>query len=1351
MKEDPLSTLFAQDMMTIFERVRRYFPMPFSGFASELLYELSAPNPDWTRIFLIQIDCFEGCVSFFSFILLAEIERHPEIEVKSSANLIQTLYKGGKLSTGHWWALLRDLSKDVQEHKELNLSDAARITLNLFYPNKQELPAKLHRFKDLLNEVPTIRNRVKGHSFTLPPEQYASHATELLKTSSMFFSVINEIDNCTIFYVSQCVATADDIFQVDILLLNGDMRRPLRKNLHSDQSFSIGSLWICLEADLSQNISIGKCRLMSPFVQYNPTNNLLYISQQIQKKKVELIGIIGGERIISENSDFGLRRLSSVLERSQSSNNDYEKLLLRMRELGQVVLDSPAAIASYDEQSYLSRPRLSQQLDSVGHQGNDTGLIRIWLASAPSGSGKTAMACHAVSIWLNGGSQHGEMTVVALSSEILASQGSITCWWEQKFGESIIKSSQTASGENALIRLFIDGLDRLTNPNIIVEDLVTIFADPMAQKGLRVILTATEAVSNQIFDLMIRKGLQESINRWSIPPLSLSEARSLFIRLHPSASDQQLGPEIETLLTSPLLVRLVQVLGESETTVNITPGRLLRAHADRTVLVDPVRSHLALKIVSHVLTLERKSIPLETLLEDTSLRSVLLTSGAQAPLQQLIQEHVLLLDRAPSSNGLPLPSKTMVSFAFDAQLDYLAFAHLASQYGTHPLVWSKGLKGRKPFGPLIGGLRVFVVESLLDNPELSTLHDLATLLFDLEITGSEVLKDLLTIGLDVTQEGSLSLFLQKYLTLSNPSNFAQIAEESLHRMIIAGRAQSSYELMTLLWTISPTKDFVPLCRYIIHITVWAVGIEPAFTLVRALHQATFDMDQDIQILVLDTLREVHTLSGLASDFEALKKIEQQLLQFHNDGLCERIDAKVALELVKARWYNYSNLPPIEAGLQRDFHLNSAINMAEGHNELMMQVRSERALLYADKELNLASREIRQQACQDAVEFACSIGDPFAEALSCDVTAMAWHTNLGIQMDWIERGLIGASALHAQIARARLLDRRGRIYLSQGRLDEALEDASEASRIFEEVGHQRHVLRTKQHLYALAMHETGNPGLALQGWEELIPLADTLGVHFQSRLIRLLKSSLLVNLGRIAEAETLIEEVSSMCVQKNLSKDVNIDLFKGRLEKGKGNQTQALIYWKNAQDWAYKIRFSDVFFQSFLHIQWTKVLLYGRDVGGDFSQFRQGIIQKIRGQLEEKVFEHHQARFAGELRLLLALTLLLEDWMEEANSRLEDAKNWFHHHQQHPLYVEQMIVELIFQQKELLQKIEVTQDEKQKQNLQVHFQGYTTKKIEQCRAKVRDFADTFSEEIAQRQYCENHRLEKLIQTFIYTTL
>ena len=62
----------------------------------------------------------------------------------------------------------------------------------------------------------------------------------------------------------------------------------------------------------------------------------------------------------------------------------------------------------------------------------------IWLSSAPSGSGKTAMVCHAVAQWLDGG-QRDVLTIVALSSDVMASQDSIQVWWEQKMGETLLE------------------------------------------------------------------------------------------------------------------------------------------------------------------------------------------------------------------------------------------------------------------------------------------------------------------------------------------------------------------------------------------------------------------------------------------------------------------------------------------------------------------------------------------------------------------------------------------------------------------------------------------------------------------------------------------------------------------------------------------------------------------------------------------------------------------------------------------------------------------------------------------------------------------------------------------------
>jgi hypothetical protein len=740
--------------------------------------------------------------------------------------------------------------------------------------------------------------------------------------------------------------------------------------------------------------------------------------------------------------------------------------------------------------------------------------------------------------------------LVALSTEVLAAEGSLLMWWEQRFGESLLKTCTTLSSSKGKIRLFVDGLDRLANPLQIVDELSLVLREGVTRDALRVVLTATEAVSNQVFQQLNIKGLGELTNRWSIPPLSPEEARELFVRLNPEATEVQLGKEVEVLLTSPLLVHLARVLGGQESTIGITPGRLLRAHADTTVLVDPVRTHLSLKIVSHILERKSKSISLNLLLEDPSLRSVLLTSGKDSPLQQLIQDHVLLLDRAPTSQGLPLPSQAMISFAFDAQLDYLAFAQLASQFGVDSVTWQKQLQGRTVFGPLVGALRIFVVESLLERPSIEKLEDLADLLISLDDVGIEVLKDLLSVGLAVSPKGSLYQMLRVYIDKDGPNRLAMASEESLHRMVIAGRAQAVYELVSMLWVLSPTSAFVPQVRSVIHITAWAVGIDEAKELAHSLHKHTQKMSISEQVVGLDAMREVHILSGLASDMEVLEPIQLHLEDRMNRSADEKlsVEAQVLLIMIKARNHiidSADKVPLSVAYKRREEYFQEAVALSIDRLDLMMKIKSERALLYLEHSLG-KDLEYIQNECIEAVEFACSIGDPFSEALCCDLAAMAWQNDLASQLDWIERGLIASSSLNAKIARARLLDRRGRIYLSQGRLDDALMDATEASDIFKEVGHHRHALRTKQHLYALAMHESRDVGKAFAGWQELIPMADRLGVAFQSRLVRLLEASLLSNLGRVVEAEQRIDEVKASQSQQRSSsqnkKQVNTHLF-----------------------------------------------------------------------------------------------------------------------------------------------------------------------------------------------------------------
>ena len=58
----------------------------------------------------------------------------------------------------------------------------------------------------------------------------------LLNITMDFFAIVEVIDRSILIYIAQCIATTDSEFHLDILLLDGDMRRPSRRSVICNQS-----------------------------------------------------------------------------------------------------------------------------------------------------------------------------------------------------------------------------------------------------------------------------------------------------------------------------------------------------------------------------------------------------------------------------------------------------------------------------------------------------------------------------------------------------------------------------------------------------------------------------------------------------------------------------------------------------------------------------------------------------------------------------------------------------------------------------------------------------------------------------------------------------------------------------------------------------------------------------------------------------------------------------------------------------------------------------------------------------------------------------------------------------------
>ena len=99
-------------------------------------------------------------------------------------------------------------------------------------------------------------------------------------------------------------------------------------------------------------------------------------------------------------------------------------------------------------------------------------------------------------------------------------------------------------------------------------------------------------------------------------------------------------------------------------------------------------------------------------------------------------------------------------------------------------------------------------------------------------------------------------------------------------------------------------------------------------------------------------------------------------------------------------------------------------------------------------------------------------------------------------------------------------------------------------------------------------------------------------------------------------------------------------------------------------------------------------------------------------------------------MVLALTLF---WMEEARSRLQDAQSWFAEHPKHPKNVELLLVQLLFEQRELL-------EQSSDPNFETRFGGITNNRLGLIRDRVQKLADGFTDAQDVQRFVMHHPLK-----------
>ena len=150
--------------------VTHELPEPVADAGTAFFAEARSSSPDWFRAFHRLIDAFEVSVSFAAITAALSYVRSG-VRSASATQAIEALRDQSKLSTGFWWLLLRETLRPFEGSKDA-----------LFWPDLYDLyfrgDGKVQAGARLLDAVPGLRNRLKGHAFTLPAGRYQAVVEE---------------------------------------------------------------------------------------------------------------------------------------------------------------------------------------------------------------------------------------------------------------------------------------------------------------------------------------------------------------------------------------------------------------------------------------------------------------------------------------------------------------------------------------------------------------------------------------------------------------------------------------------------------------------------------------------------------------------------------------------------------------------------------------------------------------------------------------------------------------------------------------------------------------------------------------------------------------------------------------------------------------------------------------------------------------------------------------------------------------------------------------------------------------------------------------------------------------------
>ena len=686
--------------------VREDYPSSIAVPFAELVSELSLVKRNPAKIFSRMLDLFEISVATAGLATVCDLLAHRVPLTGHHGRMIRELRENTKLSTGFWWELLRHGLGAALENNESGFS---RELASLYFIRKGNLSEEIA----LLDAIPEVRNKAKGHSWTMPDEKYEEYIRAYLPVLAQWLGMLSLFRSWVI-VSPQAVSPVKGVPVWDCWSLAGNRAKPDLRRLRTEKALAIGSTYL-IQVNALQAESTAETVILplSPLFLVRKTNGMfheIFLYQGGDGKKAIYSGTCSAERHESlEEAAPAFEFLSHGKQSSSGLSLKVERLLAHAREAcakaTEKFLHSVIDRHIYDPETFARRPRVREQITGFLQSELPCALLH-----ATSGMGKTSLAANLGAEWLE---TPGNTPMLALvAAENLPADGrdlprylADLLQGELDLGAVVRRVAAAMPRKKACVCLIIiDGIDRHPNPQWLLEGITA--AARIFQEGaaFKILGTCTSSIPETFLQsggrfeesIFYRSsfGLSESmataapgIELAAMSQEELAEAFATYQRIPERATStpfEALNEEMINTLSNPLILRMAMAVYQGQPLPRKVFGvEMVKEYLAERVFKFPARLDVVTELVDLMVAGHRRSIPFEALRNHPRMRATVVDESAAGPLRQLCDDQVFTLRPVPAPHNLPFPFTWTLEFTFDRVLEYLVFWRLVDRQPEH--------------------------------------------------------------------------------------------------------------------------------------------------------------------------------------------------------------------------------------------------------------------------------------------------------------------------------------------------------------------------------------------------------------------------------------------------------------------------------------------------------------------------------------------------------------------------------------------------------------------------------------------------------------------------------------------